>query len=226
MCYPIINEIILRNEVSLTARIALLSTLIILALISVLNENWFVFMQKLTLLPIQRFNWESEKYSSNLIFRISSLVSSSLVSASLIITYLPELNIFKTVHPSISFFWFLIGALGLLLVSILANKFYFSLHKEDELGEHIIDYQNALNQWLSFIVGSLILADVFYLHLHSILYAIILGLVIIYFLLRLFGTILMLQNNFEYPILSVFVYLCTFEIVPALVISKILFVNS
>jgi hypothetical protein len=222
----IITELVLRNEVPITVRVGLLAALVFIALISVLNENWLVFMLKLTLLPIQRYSWESDKYAANLTFRITSILSVSLVATILLATYHLGLGSGEKTVYGTSF----IGQLGIilafLLISLGANKFYFYLHKKQEIGEHVLDYQYALNQWFSFIIGTLLLVDVFYLHLHSVLYVVILSLVGIYFLLRLFGTILMLQNNFDYPILTVFVYLCTFEIVPALVICKVLFVNS
>ena len=83
-----------------------------------------------------------------------------------------------------------------------------------------------ITQWFTLIIGSLLIFDIFYLKLNSSVILIITIIAGIYFLLRLFGTILMLQNNFKYPILTVFVYLCTLEIVPALVTAKVLFVNS
>ncbi len=226
MFAEIITQLVLRNEVPIAVRIGLLSALILIALVSVLNENWLVFILKLTLLPIQRFNWESDKYGANLIFRGSSLLSSVLVSATLLMTYQLGLDE-KNAQYSSGYFFCLVLVIALVFLSTLgANKLYFYLHKKQEIGDRVLDYHYALNQWFSFIVGGLLLADVFYLRLHSALFVIIISLLGIYFLLRLFGTILMLQNNFDYPILTVFVYLCTFEIVPALVISKVLFVNS
>jgi hypothetical protein len=76
------------------------------------------------------------------------------------------------------------------------------------------------------LLGILLLVDVFYFRLHSNIYVAMLIVAGMYFLVRLFGTILILQNHFSYSILPVFVYLCTFEIVPALFTAKVLFVNS
>jgi len=222
----IITQLVLRHELPITVRVGLLSALVLIALVSVLNENWLVFMLKLTLLPIQRFSWESAKYSANLTFRASSILSSALVLTLLIITY--KLGDYGNSAPySSSYLFGLFLAVFVSFLSALgANKLYFYLHKKQEIGERVLDYQYALNQWFSFIVITLLLADVFYLHLHSILFVLIISLLGVYFLLRLFGTILMLQNNFDYPILTVFIYLCNFEIVPALVLCKVLFVNS
>ncbi|MFT4826760.1 MAG: hypothetical protein ACI9GO_000226 [Bacteroidia bacterium] len=226
MFLQIITQLVLRNEVPITVRVGLLSALVLIALVSVLNENWLVFMLKLTLLPVQRFSWESAKYSANITFRASSILSSALVFTLMIITY--QLGDYGASDPYSSsyFLWLFLAVFVLFLSTLGANKLYFYLHKKQEIGERVLDYQYALNQWFSFIVGSLLLADVFYLHLHSILFVLIVSLLGLYFLLRLFGTILMLQNNIDYPILTVFIYLCTFEIVPALVICKVLFVNS
>ena len=71
-----------------------------------------------------------------------------------------------------------------------------------------------------------LLIDVFYENLSSNYLSILLVVSLLYFLVRLFGTIVLLQNNFKYSIFTLFVYLCAFEIVPALVIVKVLFVNS
>jgi len=222
----IVTQLVLRHEIPITVRVGLLSALVLIALVSVLNENWLTFMLKLTLLPIQRFSWESAKYSANLTFRASSILSSTLVLTIIIITYQLGDHGDNNPYSSSYFFWLFLAVFILFLSTLGANKLYFYLHKKQEIGERVLDYQYALNQWFSFIVGSLLLADVFYLHLHSMLFVLIISLLGVYFLLRLFGTILMMQNNIDYPILTVFIYLYTFEIVPALVICKVLFVNS
>lgn len=183
-------------------------------------------MKLLSIIPIQRFNWRSEKHTSNYLFRISSLVTTLFTITLLIYTYQIGEK-YKSGSINFSNFLIILGVVGLLFfIKFIANKLYFSLHKSPVLGDQIIDFQYSLNQWLTLIIGILLIIDIFYLKLDSDIFILIIIIAVIYFLLRLFGTILMLQNHFKYPILTVFVYLCTFEIVPALVAAKVLFVNS
>ena len=190
------------------------------------NSTWFQSMKLLSLIPIQRFNWQSEKYTSNYIFRICSFITSLFIIALTIYTYHLGENQNNESDIFSNFLVILLMVTLFFVFKFLANKFYFSLHNSASLGDQIIDYQYSLNQWFTLIIGSLLIFDIFYLKLNSSVILIITIIAGIYFLLRLFGTILMLQNNFKYPILTVFVYLCTLEIVPALVTAKVLFVNS
>ena len=207
-------------------RVVVLVLLVLIAFLYAANSTWFQSMKLLALIPIQRFNWQSEKYKSNYFFRVCSLITSLFTIALIVYTY--QLGS-KFMGDSVIFSNFailLVVVTLLFIVKFLANKFYFSLHNSSSLGDQIIDYQYSLNQWFTLVVGCLLIFDIFYLKLNSSVFLFITIIAGIYFLLRLFGTILMLQNNFKYPILTVFVYLCTLEIVPALVTAKVLFVNS
>ncbi len=96
----------------------------------------------------------------------------------------------------------------------------------EAVGDYTIDFQYSINQFFSFIVSAIMLAAAFYGGLDRGIMTISLVAVVVLFLTRLFGTILILQNNFTYPLIGVFIYLCTFEIVPMLVAAKVLFVDS
>ena len=89
----------------------------------------------------------------------------------------------------------------------------------------IIDYQYGLNQLFAIIIGSVTLVDVFFFGLTSDLYLLAKVLLAIYLFLRFSGNAIILTNNFGYPILTVIVYLCTFEIALIMIFMKILFNN-
>ncbi len=90
----------------------------------------------------------------------------------------------------------------------------------------IIDFQYGLNQLFAIIISSIALVDVFFYSLVSNLYIITLTMLLIYLILRFVGTTIILINNFSYPILTVIVYLCTFEIISIMVFMKVLFDNT
>ncbi|MGB1037613.1 MAG: DUF4271 domain-containing protein, partial [Bacteroidia bacterium] len=186
------------------------------------NHHWFRSLKLLSLLPFQRFGWQSEKYGSDTILRISSFITLSIAVAIAIQGY----SLGPAAFSSLNVYWILGVIILLFMFNLLANKMYFSLHESSKLGEQIIDYQYSVNQWYAILLTGLLLLDFFFLkQASSILY--IIGVITgLYFLSRLFGTIIIFQNNFKYPLLTVFVYLCTFEIVPAIVMVKVLFVNS
>jgi hypothetical protein len=222
----LLSQLVLRNETPLMIRAVVLGLLVLVSFMYAANNTWFQSMKLLSLIPIQRFNWQSEKYTSNYIFRMFSLVTSLFIIALTIYTYQLGGNLKRESAIFSNYLIIVLTVTILFVIKFLANKFYFSLHNSQSLGDQIIDYQYSLNQWFTLAVGCLLIIDIFYLKLNSSVFLVITIVAGIYFLLRLFGTILMLQNNFKYPILTVFVYLCTFEIVPALVTAKVLFVNS
>ncbi|MGB0850256.1 MAG: DUF4271 domain-containing protein [Bacteroidia bacterium] len=215
-------DLMLREQTPLVSRISLLSLLVIIGLLFSVNHHWFRSLKLLSLLPFQRFGWQSEKYGSDTILRISSFITLSIAVAIAIQGY----SLGPTAFSSLNVYWILGVIILLFMFNLLANKMYFSLHESSKLGEQIIDYQYSVNQWYAILLTGLLLLDFFFLkQASSILY--IIGVITgLYFLSRLFGTIIIFQNNFKYPLLTVFVYLCTFEIVPAIVMVKVLFVNS
>ena len=75
------------------------------------------------------------------------------------------------------------------------------------------------------IIGSITLIDVFFFGLTSDVYLLAKAVLSIYLFLRFIGTTIILTNNFGYPIVTVIVYLCTFEIAPIVVFMELLFDN-
>jgi hypothetical protein len=183
-------------------------------------------MVQLAILPFQRFAWQSEKFMTNNIFRLSSILSLSIFVSIAISSYQLGNSKLENLDSIVTLLWVFPAVILLSLVKFVSNYSYFSIHKEDKTANLVVDFQYSLNQWFALLLGILLIVDVFYFRLHSNIYGAILVIAGLYFLVRLFGTILVLQNNFNYSILTVFVYLCTFEIVPALITAKVLFVNS
>jgi len=215
-------ELILRNQSPLFLRVVLICILVILVVFYTINRSWFVSLKSLALLPFQRFGWQSEKYSADLIFRVSSFLLCVLIISSAIYSY----NLTSTDNLSSTYIEITLITASLFAVKFIANSSYFSLHKSSRTGSQLVDFQYSLNQWFTLVVIFVLFIDVFYENLSSNYLSILLVVSLLYFLVRLFGTIVLLQNNFKYSIFTLFVYLCAFEIVPALVIVKVLFVNS
>lgn len=222
----IYNELILRNSTPLEVRLILLCTLLLVAFFYIVNREWFTSMRLLSLTPFQKFNWESEKYSVNYLYRTSSLISIVLCVSIAIKGYQLGTVTLKNLSFDNNFLFILLIILVLFLIKFVANKIYFSLHEIDDLGDRIIDFQYSINQWFSLVLLGLFLVDFFYLKLGSDILILTIFLSALYFLIRLFGTVIIFQNNIRQPIITVFIYLCTYEISPALVIAKVLFVNS
>jgi len=220
------SELILRYQTPLITRVALLSILLLFAVLYSVNRQWFQSMKLLTLLPIQKFSWQTEKQSTNYIFRLSSFLSTVVVIGVLIHGYHWGSRVSEAGNYESNLFLSLLAVSALFLLNYLAIKFYFALHKSPNVGNQVLDFQYGLNQWLTLAIATLLIFDFYYLKLDSAMDIFLIILTIIFFLIRLFGTILIVQNNFRYSILTVFVYLCTFELVPALVLAKVLFVNS
>ena len=220
------TDLVLKHEAPMYLKVLLLFLLMCIVFVYTTNGRWFSSMFYLATLPIQRFNWQSEQFLGNPIFRIASLVLSSFTIAIFVCTYeltppdfifLDNIAIFTSV---------LVAAIVLFLIKYAGNLFYFGMHEESNLGSRVVDFQSSINQLFSLVISGLILVDIFYLRLSGDLFHIVLIGIAIYFLIRLYGTIVILQSNFKHSFLAVFVYLCTYEIVPALVFAKILFVNS
>ncbi len=219
-------DLTLRNETPVSLRVALLSMLLIIGLLHSVIPNWRSSIKMLAYLPVQRFTWQSEKYTANRVFRISSIISICTVYAIFIYTHLYSQKLVVIENASVNFLLIWLGIIVLTTFKFALNKYYFHAHRSNALGDLVIDYQYSINQIFAFIIGLVLLIDVFYFRLDSNWFIVAILGVLALFLIKLFGTILMLQNNFSFPIITLFVYLCTFEIVPMLVIAKILFVNS
>ncbi len=222
----ILSDLVLRNELPAALKFALLGLIFLVGVLYVLVPNWLVSIRLLAYLPIQRFSWQSEKYTINNLFRISSMLSISMVYAIFVYAYISSEKLFLVEDGTLNFLIIWLGVVILTVTKYFLNAYYFGLHQHSELGNLVVDYQYSINQFFALILGVLLLVDVFYFKLDSNLFIAEVILVITLFLVKLFGVILMLQNNFNYPILSLFVYLCTFEIVPILILAKVLFVNS
>ena len=222
----VLLDLLVRSQTPLALRIALIAILAILGLLYALIPNWFASNRLLAYLPIQRFAWQSEKYTFNNVLRLSSVLSITTIYASIIYAYFLTTKLMWAENASLNFILIWLSIVLLTFLKYFFNRYYFKFHNEGSLGELIIDYQYSINQLFAFLLAGILLIDVFYFRLDSQLFYFLVVGIIILFLIKLFGTILMLQNNFKYPLLTLFVYLCTFEIVPLLIVAKILFVNS
>ena len=125
----IIHDLILRNEIPNILKFSLILALLLIAFIYVLIPNWFLHIKHLALIPIQRFQWQSEKYNEDIIFRISSFFFVTLVFSIAIFSYLPNVHWFKNFTEIMRFFTVYGGILSLFIVKLMLDYFYFYLHK-------------------------------------------------------------------------------------------------
>lgn len=220
----LILQLTLRTEVPVGIKALLFLLLATIAILYVLNVRWFESIGYLLLLPVQRFKWQSEQFSGNALFRGSSFTLFAVAFS--LFVYIYGLDTLNPASNSYPFFVLLIMFLALALIKVAFNYAYFFLHKSNDLGAKLIDFQSSTNQLFCLVLTPLMLIDVFYTGISGDLVYVAIGLAVIYLLVRLYGTILLLQDNFRYPIVSLFVYLCTFELAPALVLAKVLFVKS
>ncbi len=221
-----IADLVLRQEVPIAVKVVLLVVLLCATILFAFDERWGDSIRHLAAIPFQRFNWQSEQFLGNPVIRITSLLLSSLTIAAFIFAYnLGEHYNYEN-SSFIDFIKILVVVLLFSTVKFGFNYSYFRLHKSSGVGSQLTDFHFSINQILSLVLGTLLLVDVFYNRLHGNFFYFLVGIGSLFFLIRLYGTILLLQNNFRYPILTLFVYLCTVEIVPTLIVAKILFVNS
>ena len=221
--YTLLCELILRNEIPGIIKFSLLLTLVIVAFVYIMIPNWFLQIKMLVLLPIQR--WQSEKYNHDTVFRLSSFFSSTLIFSVTLFSYL-SLHIKTSLFSSVSQFFILYGfVVALFLLKLLLDYAYFYFHNSINTATIIIDYQYSLNQLFALIIGSILVIDTYYFHLSSNLQFIALAAFLAYLLLRFLGTAVIMINNFGYPIITVIVYLCTFEIISIMVFMKVFFEN-
>ena len=221
----IIGELILKYDIPSVIKFSLLIALLLIAFIYVLIPNWFNYIKLLVLIPLQKFQWQSEKYNENSVFRLSSFFSSIFIFSIAIFSYLPDLKWLENYSKTTNFFIIYGCIIGLFILKLIIDYLYFYLHKAKKTMHLAIDYQYGLNQLFAMIIGSITLIDVFFFGLTSDVYLLAKAVLSIYLFLRFIGTTIILTNNFGYPIVTVIVYLCTFEIAPIVVLMKLLFDN-
>ena len=219
-------EAILRNSSPVSLRIAVLALILVVSILQALNPSWLTTNRVLASLPIQRFKWKSETFLSSALNRTASLISTSLAFSILIFAHFIRPEFFGESSEILSFVQLFVLVLALFVLKLLGMKLFFSLHEQTDAGTMVIDYQYAFNQLLTLGLVVIVCFDVFVLRLSSPIYITVSVIVALVFLLRLLGNILMLLNNFNYPIISLFIYLCAFEIIPMLAVAKVLFENS
>lgn len=221
-----IQDLILRPEVPIEVKVVLLMLLVCATIIFSFDMRWGASMRHLAAIPFQQFNWQSVKFLGNFMLRIASILFSSLTIAAFIFAYKLGSRFQYEQTSFISYGKILMIVLLLSGLKFCFNYGYFRLHKSPDTGSQLTDFYCSINQIASLFLGLLLLIDVFYNRLYGNFFYFLVTLGCLFLLLRLYGTIVLLQNNFRYPILTVFVYLCTVEIVPTLIAAKILFVNS
>lgn len=216
----------LRTTTAIELKISLLLILFLFALMYASNRSWITTNRLLASIPIQRFKWKTETHLSSSLNRFGSLLSSSLILAVLISAY----GLSTQANLMINSWLYFIGLSCLIILAFLFKwlsiNVFFSLHDHKDLGTQSLDYQYGFNQLAALFLFAMLCLDVFYFHLDSPIRLIIIYFLVVAYIARLIGHIALLLNNLSYPLISLFIYLCAFEIAPALVITKVVFENS
>jgi hypothetical protein len=219
-------ELILRNEAPLIFRFGALLLIFSFMVFYAIHNNWLRTNWVLATLPLQRFRWSSESFLSSSFNRIASIATYTMAFGILAYAHFAKDSMVFSNSETINFLFY-VGIVGAAIASkLVLMKLFFFLHDNDEIGIMLIDYQYAFNQLITIFATLLVCLDVFYFRLDNPVFTIGLIIMMTLFLTRLLGSILLLLNNFSYPIISLFIYLCAFEIVPMLVVAKVLFVIS
>ena len=190
------------------------------------NPSWLATNRVLIALPIQRFKWKSETFLSSNFNRYSSLITTAIAMALLIRSYFYSPGENMVLSGEFMFIGLICAVIAIFFLKFLSLKLFFYLNEDPEVGTMVIDYQYAFNQFIGLLVFIGICLDFFYFKLNSPIQDILIYLLGFLYLLRLLGHIVLLINKMSYPIISLFIYLCAFEIAPMLVLAKVLFESS
>lgn len=219
-------ELLTRNASPVDVRIASLLLLLSIVALFGLQPQWVNTNQILASLPIQRFKWKSETFLSSAFNRSFSLITSSLAFSIFVFSHYAQPDILQFRLFDTSFLELFVLVVLLFLIKLGGMKVFFALHQQHKTGTMVIDYQYAFNQLISLLLCLVICLDVFFFRLSHPFFITVAVIIGVLYLARMFGNIILLLNEFDYPLVSLFIYLCTFEILPMLVIAKVLFVNS
>ncbi|MFY0644029.1 MAG: DUF4271 domain-containing protein [Bacteroidia bacterium] len=215
-----------REMPALSIKIALLVLLVLFTVLYAVNPSWLVTNRVLIGLPIQRFKWKSETHLSSNFNRFASLITTAFAIAILIRSYFFTPSETMVFSSELVFIGLICAVIIVFLLKFLSMKLFFYLNEDHEVGTMVIDYQYAFNQFIGLVVFLAVCLDLFYFRLNSPIQYILIYVLGFLYLLRLLGHIVLLLNKMSYPIISLFIYLCAFEIAPMLVVAKVLFENS
>ena len=221
MVNPLFLDLILRNESPISIKIVALGLLLVIFALYAVNPSWIVTNWVLASLPIQRFKWKSEPLLSSSFNRFSSAAISVLVLGAFFHSRLDLASIMLFDQAILAQLWLYLAII--FVVKLGLNTLFFGLHESMEIGRRLIDFQYAFNLFGAFLLTLWMCVDVFYLRLAYPFFIHVSIALLVLFLVRISGSILLLLNNFDFPLIALFIYLCAFEITPVLLLAKVIF---
>lgn len=174
--------------------------------------------------PFSKFQWKLENLNISMDIIVISILSYSIVTSLLLESLLPNISIavseFTKIHHQLGSVLFVIV---LLILKIVAVIIFFKAHDQTEHGLQLVNFQLGFNQILIFIAMIWLGVVIFYLNFLQFGIFIVLWIYGIFWAFRLYGTILFLLLKFNYSVVTIFTYLCAFEIMPYILVSRIVF---
>ena len=222
-----ILEILFRPNAPLWVKFFYLLFVFFIGLYAGLRKGWFSLLFEMAVAPFSRFKWKMDNLKIPFDLVIFSLLSYTFITVLLMESLLPNLSQVMAVYFGVyPLFGLILAILMALVLKIVLVYFYFAAHKQAEEGIHLINFQLGFNQILIFIATIWLSIVIFYLRFSPLGLDLVIWIYGVFWAFRLYGTILFLLIKFNYSVITIFAYLCTFEIIPYILVARIVFMIS
>lgn len=192
-----------------------------------LRKGWFLLLFDMAVAPFSRFKWKIDDLKVPFDVVLISLISYTFITVLLIESLIPNLSkVISQYFGVYPLFGLILAILVALILKTVLVYFYFAAHKQAEEGIHLINFQLGFNQILIFIATIWLSIVIFYLRFSPLGLNIVIWIYGAFWAFRLYGTILFLLMKFNYSVITIFAYLCAFEIIPYILVARIVFMIS
>lgn len=222
-----ILEILFRPNAPLWVKFFYLIVVFFIGLYAGLRKGWFSLLFEMAVAPFSRFKWKIDNLKVPIDVVIISLMSYTFITALLIESLLPKLSqVIAEYFGVYPLFGLIMAILIALVLKIVLVYFYFTAHNQAEEGIHLINFQLGFNQIMIFIATIWLSIVIFNLRFSPLGLNIVIWIYGAFWAFRLYGTILFLLIKFNYSVITIFAYLCAFEIIPYILVARIVFMIS
>lgn len=222
-----ILEILFRPNAPLWVKFFYLIVVFFIGLYAGLRKGWFSLLFEMAVAPFSRFKWKIDNLKVPFDVVIISLMSYTFITALLIESLLPKLShVIAEYFGVYPLFGLIMAILIALVLKIVLVYFYFTAHNQAEEGIHLINFQLSFNQIMIFIATIWLSIVIFNLRFSPLGLNIVIWIYGAFWAFRLYGTILFLLIKFNYSVITIFAYLCTIEIIPYILVARIVFMIS
>lgn len=220
-------ELILRPNAPLWIKFVYLTLVVSLSLYIGFRRGWFMLLLDMASAPFSRYKWKIDNLNISADIIIISILSYSFITGLLFESLLPGISNSLSIIPSLNNLLGLVTTIVLLLtIKIVLVILFFVAHKQKEEGLQLMNFHLGFNQILIFIASIWLGIVIFYFNFSQFGLTIILWIYGAFWAVRLYGTILFLLMKFQYSVVTIFTYLCAFEIMPYIVVARIIFMNN